>query len=183
MKRIICALVCWTGVTSIASVTQAQEVDGCFFLDDRGKPVNISNLCPVSKREKSSLQQKILEEGVFSVPIKRRINGTPVIDVVFNNSYEFEMLLDTGATITAITSEMAETLDIQPEGYILINTASANTVPMAKGRINTLEAGGAINKNIVVTIAPSLDLGLLGQDFYGHYDISIKKNVVEFRSR
>jgi aspartyl protease family protein len=183
MKHIVCALICLAGVTSIASLTHAQEVDGCFFLDSQGTPVNLSNLCPESQREKNSRQKTVLEEGAFLVPIERRVYGTPVINVLFDGKYQFEMLLDTGATITVITPQMAETLGIEPEGIMLINTASANTVPMPRGRIKKLEAGGAVNNNITVTISPSLDLGLLGQNFYGEYDISIKKDVVEFRHR
>ncbi|MGL5804081.1 MAG: retropepsin-like aspartic protease family protein [Xenococcaceae cyanobacterium] len=183
MKRIICALVCLTGVTSIASVTQAQEVDGCFFLDDRGQPVNISSLCPVSRQEKSSLQQKILEEGVFSVPIKRRLHGIPVIDVVFNNTYEFEMMLDTGASSIVITKDMAKKLDFEPQGIMIVSTPSDNNVPVPKGYVDSVSAGGAVSRDVMVAVSSVLDLGLLGQDFFSHYDILIKKNVVEFRSR
>jgi aspartyl protease family protein len=46
-----------------------------------------------------------------------------------------------------------------------------------------MEAGGIVAKNVVVGISPSLSLGLLGQDFLGHFDVTIKKNVIEFRAR
>ena len=34
---------------------------------------------------------------------------------------------------------------------------------------------------IVAVVLPALDMGLLGQDFFEGYNVTIKKNVVEFR--
>jgi aspartyl protease family protein len=36
---------------------------------------------------------------------------------------------------------------------------------------------------MVVAISSSLPLGLLGQNFFGHYDVTIKQDVIEFRLR
>jgi predicted aspartyl protease len=183
MKRIINTLVCFTGIFSIFSVTEAQEVQGCFLLDDRGKPVNMSNLCPESQQSENYVKQTISEPGSFSLPIKRRESGIPVVEVVFNGTHSYEMLLDTGASLTLVTPIMAKAIGIKPQGIFVMATPSDTRVPIPKGRINFVEAGGAVNKDLDVAISPALDLGLLGQNFFGKYDITIKRDVVELHSR
>ncbi|MGB3692618.1 MAG: hypothetical protein WA865_19200 [Spirulinaceae cyanobacterium] len=56
-------------------------------------------------------------------------------------------------------------------------------VEFALGRLKSLETGGVSLKDLVVAISPTLDIGLLGQDVYGNYDVSIKENVIELRVR
>ena len=121
---------------------------------------------------------------VFRVAIKRRVRGTPVINVTFNGSQTFEMVVDTGASGTVITQAMAQSLGIVPEGEVKANTASAKGVRFGLGRVESIAVGGAIAKNVQVAIGvPELEIGLLGQDFYSKYDVSIKQDVVEFHSR
>ncbi|MHC5830812.1 MAG: retroviral-like aspartic protease family protein, partial [Nostoc sp.] len=50
----------------------------------------------------------IPDEAVFTAPIKRRIGGTPIVEVTFNGQQKFEMIVDTGASGTVITQEMAD---------------------------------------------------------------------------
>lgn len=121
---------------------------------------------------------------VFSAPIKRRIGGTPVIDVTFNGKRRFEMIVDTGASGTVITQQMASLLGVSTIGKAKANTASAQSVEFPIGYVDSMEAGGVKIKKVPVAIAPQqLRNGLLGHDFFGNYDITIKSNVVEFRSR
>ena len=51
------------------------------------------------------------------------------------------------------------------------------------GSIQTINVSGAIKNNLTVAIAPALDVGLLGQNFLSGYDVTIKEDVIEFRSR
>ena len=53
------------------------------------------------------------------------------------------------------------------------------------GYVDSIEVGGAVIKNVPVAIAPSpeLEVGLLGHDFFGDYDVTIKRDLVEFRPR
>ncbi len=51
------------------------------------------------------------------------------------------------------------------------------------GSIQSLNVAGAVKSNITVAIAPMLKVGLLGQDFFAEYDVTIKEDVVEFRAR
>lgn len=121
---------------------------------------------------------------VFKIPIKRRIRGTPVVDVTFNGSQTFEMVVDTGASGTVITQDMAQSLGIVPEGEVKANTASARGVRFGLGRVESIAVGGAVSKNVQVAIGvPELEIGLLGQDFYSQYDVLIRQDVVEFHTR
>lgn len=123
--------------------------------------------------------------GVFQTAIKSRHGGTPVVDVIFNGGQQFEMIVDTGASGTVITQQMAAALGIVPIGKARANTASDRNVEFAIGNVSSIEVGGAVVQNVPVAIAPTanLDLGLLGQDFFSNYDVTIKRDVVEFRSR
>lgn len=126
--------------------------------------------------------QKLQE--VFTAPIKRRIGGTPIIQVTFNGDRQFEMILDTGASGTVITQKMANALQIIPVGKAKANTASAKGVEFAIGYVNSIEIAGAKVNRVAVAIAGSeLETGLLGHDFFGNYDLTIKRNIVEFRPR
>ncbi|MER3491704.1 MAG: hypothetical protein C4323_04850 [Mastigocladus sp. ERB_26_2] len=122
------------------------------------------------------------EPVVFVAPIKRRIGGTPIIDVTFNGNQQFEMILDTGASGTVITQGMATALGIVPFGKAKANTASAKAVEFPIGYVNSIEVAGVTVNKIPVAIAGSeLETGLLGHDFFGDYEITIKRDVVEFR--
>jgi predicted aspartyl protease len=121
---------------------------------------------------------------VFKAPIKRRLGRTPVIEVTFNGGQAFDMVVDTGASGTVITKAMAQSLGVVPEGKVLANTASNQGVKFLTGRVQSIAVAGAVEKNVQVAIAgPELELGLLGQDFYGKYDIWIRQDVVEFHPR
>ncbi len=130
----------------------------------------------------ASTTTKRNEGVVFAAPIKRRIGGTPIIDVTFNGNQQFEMILDTGASGTVITQDMANAMGVVPVGKAKANTASAKAVEFPIGYVNSIEVGGVAVKKVAVAIAGSeLETGLLGHDFFGDYDITIKRDVVEFR--
>lgn len=123
-------------------------------------------------------------QRVFKAPIKRRVRGTPVIDVTFNGTQKFEMVFDTGASGTVITQAMAKSLGIVSQGEVTANTASAKGVKFGIARVESIAVGEAVERNVQVAIGgPDLEIGLLGQDFYSKYDVSIKQDVVEFHSR
>ena len=122
------------------------------------------------------------QQEVFAAPIKRRVGGTPIIEVTFNGNQQFEMILDTGASGTVITQKMASSLGVMPVGKAKANTASSKAVEFPIGYVDSIEVGGARVNRIVVAIAGSdLEIGLLGHDFFGEYDLTIKRDVVEFR--
>ncbi len=191
MKNITKSILLFLAVSLIPSEISAQQNSGCFMLDGNGKPLDLGHLC--SESEFKSRTQNITtpkkitandsEAGVFVVPIKRREGGTPVIDVKFNDQHVFEMLVDTGATWTVITSPMAQKLRVKPKQKLSFQTPSNSSVEFDIAQIDSVETGGVVSEDLYIAIAPTLDIGLLGQNFYQMYDITIKYGVIEFRSR
>jgi hypothetical protein len=123
--------------------------------------------------------QQSASGNVYRVWIKYRRGRIPIIDVNFNGKRKFEMMVDTGASGTMITREMAAALGVEVVGEIPIGTASGKALAPV-GYIRSIEAGGAMVKNVPVTIGP-LDVGLLGHDFFGDCELTIKRDVIEFR--
>ncbi|MEC4818125.1 MAG: retroviral-like aspartic protease family protein [Scytonema sp. PMC 1069.18] len=122
------------------------------------------------------------EPPIYTAPIKRRVAGTPIIEVTFNGNQNFEMIVDTGASGTVITQKMASALGVVPVAKARANTASSKAVEFPVGYVNSIKVGGVEISRVPVAIAGTeLDTGLLGHDFFGNYDITIKRNVVEFR--
>lgn len=120
----------------------------------------------------------------FSAPIIRRAGNTPVIRVLFNGNQPFDMILDTGASGTVITRQMATALRVVPVSQARVNTASERDVVFPLGYVQSIEVGGAVAQDVMVAIAGSeLELGLLGHDFFGNYDLVIRADRVEFRER
>lgn len=120
----------------------------------------------------------------FHAPIIRREGNTPVIRVTFNGNQTFDMIVDTGASGTLITQQQAQTLGVNPVAATLVDTASQQGVTVPLGYVNSIEVNGAIATNVLVAIAGSqLGTGLLGHDFFGNYDVTIRENEVEFRER
>lgn len=125
----------------------------------------------------------VTPKNVFQAKIKRRLNGIPVIDVTFNNSRKFEMIVDTGASGTLITRAMAGALRVKIIGSVRSGIADGSVVEFPIGRVQSIAVDGAEVKNVPVAIADQMDIGLLGHDFFGRYDMQIKQDVVEFHRR
>jgi predicted aspartyl protease len=120
----------------------------------------------------------------FSAPIVRRVGGTPVIDVIFNGDRTFEMIVDTGASGTLITQQMAAALNLTPVGQAKVDTASAKDVAFPLGYVQSMQVSGVVARNVLVAVAgPELGIGLLGHDFFGNYDVVIRRDQVEFQER
>lgn len=153
------------------------------------RPAPVRAIMPTASIVRTPVQSPPIlaptSSGVFQAAIKTRHGGTPVVDVTFNGSTQFEMIVDTGASGTVITQPMAAILGVVPIGKATANTASDRNVEFSIGNVNSIEVGGAVVNNVPVAIAPTanLDLGLLGQDFFSNYDVTIKRDVVEFRPR
>jgi len=165
---------------TIPYLTVAQEYEGCFMRNSSGKIVSLNeSVCGISPQ---NLSTTAVKSGVFQAKIKRREGNIPVIDVTFNGKQKFEMMVDSGASGTVITPAMAKALGIVPQGTVKAKTPNGEAT-FQLGQVSSVQAGGLEVKNIQVAIAPTLEIGLLGHDFFGNKDVTIKENVVEFRSR
>jgi predicted aspartyl protease len=179
VQKILIALIYLLGIYLTGTAVMAQEYEGCFLIDKKGNMVPLTNLCSSNDRP----VVPATDSGVVQARIKRRISGIPVIDVVFNGNQTFEMMLDTGAAGIAITPKMADKLGVKPYRTVRGDTASERGAEFPLGRVASIQVGAAVAKNVPVTISQALDVGLLGQKFFGKYEVTIKKDVVEFRNR
>ena len=140
--------------------------------------VSLPEMLPVASRSGSS------QPHVFSVPIVRRAGSTPVVSVTFNGNQSFEMIVDTGASGTLITRTMANALRVVPVAQANVDTASQRNVTVPLGYVSSISVGGVTAQNVLVAVAgPELSIGLLGHDFFGGYDVTIRENEVEFSER
>lgn len=147
-------------------------------------PTASPSASPSSTPNSSASPSPTANQAVFRAPIKRRAGLTPVIDVTFNGTSTFEMIVDTGASGTFITQAMAEKLSVVADSEVTADTASAKGVKFRVGKIKSIAVAGVVAKDVSVAIAgPDLDTGLLGHDFFGNYDITIKRDVIEFQAR
>ncbi len=160
-----------------ALTDNSQPNGNCFIQGNNGELVNLSNLCGGS----NSRVRK--NSRTFKVKIKRRLGGIPIIDVTFNKQKTYQMLVDTGASSTVLTLPMAQELGLQPEGYVLVETPSNKAIPFPVTTVNSIKVGTAELKTTQVTVSPTLTMGLLGQDFLGKYDLTIRKDTIQFQRR
>ena len=165
--------------TAQKKLTQAKR-DGDFTMTSGLAAVDSGSL----KVSSAIATSKTTSGKVFLAPIKRREGGTPVIDVTFNGGQTFEMIVDTGASGTVITQAMAQALGARIIGKTKVNTASQSGVEVPLAYVDSIAVGDAVIKDVIVMIAnASLNIGLLGHDFFSDYDITVKQDVVEFRRR
>lgn len=175
LKIILTTSVLSMGAVLFPLVVSAQERQGCFLVDENGQHIDLGSLCPSSDREATS--------GIYRLKIERRYGGIPVVRVTFNGSRGYEMLFDTGASGITITPEMARELDARAVGTVFVNTASDTNVRRILVRLQSVSVGGLEIQDPEASISPALPLGLLGQSFFGAYDITIKEDVIELRDR
>ena len=190
MKK-LSGLILGTIILNSSAIPVLAQDDSCFMLDGNGNAINLGHLCQKDSSYRRYTPQRNIfnrneygsKKGVQIVPIKSRHYGIPIIDVKFNDRYTFEMMLDTGASGILITPAMAKKLKVHQEGFAYISTPSNNRVKMPVGRVYSVGVGEFEQKNLAVITSNSMDIGLLGQSFFGNYDITIKSDVVEFRAR
>jgi predicted aspartyl protease len=160
----------------------------CYMITASGQKVSLGTLCgetpPEPTPTTSTPGQKTsgAKNGIYRVPIKRRLASTPVIDVTFNGK-TFEMILDTGASSTLITKRMADSLGLKPTGVRPVIIADGSRVRFPVATVRSVAVGGLPARKLTVTVAPNSDVGLLGHDFFGRYDVKIKRNVIEFQAQ
>ena len=113
------------------------------------------------------------------VPIVRRLNGTPVVQVKFNGERSYEMILDTGASRTLITRQMADELGIVATEKMVAATASENQVAFDIGQMRSMSIEEITLRDARVSIGNAVTIGLLGNDFLHGYDVTIRADAVE----
>ena len=168
-------------INACALMARGQSPDGCYMEHVNGQMIDLSHLCGGSGSSNSANIRT--NPNNFKIRIKRRESGIPVIEVIFNGRKNYEMLLDTGASGTVLTITMAQDLGLTPEGYVMVQTPSSKAIPFPVTTVDSIKVGSATLRNVQVAVSPTLPIGLLGQDFFSAYDMTIRKSVIEFQRR
>lgn len=195
-----------TGAVTISKSAVSRE-DWKLVANHWQKSINLLKTVPSSSRHRKTAQQKLSEykgyladaklraapppskpcsgetnPAFFSIPIKGRMGGIPIVEVAFNDNQKFDMLFDTGASKTLITTSMATSLRLPLAGFGKMQVADGAIVILPIAQVKSQEIDGRFRMEAPVAVAPpEMRIGLLGQDFYKGYDIHIKEWVIEFR--
>jgi len=186
--------------SALSHRVSAEDPGMCYMITQGGQTVNLDKLCglipsqkvaqlPLEARDESReiphihSHSRANKHKVARIPIKRHLGETPVIAVRFNNKQTFDMILDTGANSTLITRNMARKLRIKTDGIMEAEIADGTEIKLLTGHVKSIAVNGLVAKNIKVAIAPKAGIGLLGHDFFKHYDLRISDTEVEFHRR
>ena len=173
----------WLGITTTAMLVclEAASVEAHTQQSLSTNSVsNVEQLAQLAQLGRFPRQPAMMNQGGFRVPIRGRRGGIPVIDVTFNSEQTFQMLVDTGASITTITPDMAKAIGFKPQGKLKVRTSSGDVVEMPTGNISSIDVGGAESNNFTVLVG---GLPLLGQNFFSKYNVMIGQDIIVFRQK
>ncbi len=113
--------------------------------------------------------------GTILVPI-RMAGSAAFVSVTLNRAVQTSMLLDTGASYTVISRQLAASLSVSAASRTTISTANG-LINVALARVSSIKVGAAEATDLTVAIhdvsANSTLGGLLGLDFLGRFHTSI----------
>lgn len=117
-------------------------------------------------------------QDVIRVPILERVGGIPVIAVTLNGRQTFPMMIDTGASLTVITEEMADAINFREQGKEAIIFGNGQVQELPKGNVPSIHVGDAVMDDFTVLVGSA---PLLGQNFFSDYNVTIRENFIFFR--
>jgi len=114
-----------------------------------------------------------------TVPV-RRYGGSLIVPVKLNNQKSVHLILDTGATMTVLSTDVAIELGLtsDPESQIATVNTAGGPVQVNLTKVESMGIKGAKAKNVVVAIhdlpdvKPGID-GLLGLSFLNNFLVTI----------
>jgi clan AA aspartic protease (TIGR02281 family) len=114
----------------------------------------------------------------YTIPL-HKVGNALFVDVVLNDSLKARLLVDTGATDTVISQQLAQQLRLDPRDADIMPVSTANgvvLVPVTK--VQSMSVGGATAHDVDVSVHDvGLPGGLLGMSFLDNFQVSI--NVTE----
>lgn len=147
-------IACWgvIAVVAIGAVQQRSLFDPYF-----ARLTRLLNLAPADGQQVSGRELRIpmSRDGHFWV--RARINGV-----------ERKLLVDSGATITALSVDTANAAGLEPEQApfpVILKTANG-AVAARTARVATLRIGNVVARNLAVVVSPSFgDTEVIGMNF------------------
>lgn len=135
------------------------------------------------------LQSHPVRASSFSVPLEQ-LGTLWVVRILINGTRPAQLILDTGASHTILSSAIARDLGLWAQ-----SSATSMTMHTAGGTVRadvltvaSISAGGAEVRNSLAAIydlpeAPPTIEGLLGQDFLRHFEVTLNAEKGELRLR
>ncbi len=128
----------------------------------------------------ATARQRINTPGLIEVPLYSSGDAYYVLAKLNGLPQSFRLLIDTGASFTAVSNEVAKELDIlitENAGILTLNTANG-IIQAPLRKLDSLSLDGAVVQNVDVVILETMDNfdGLIGQSYLHHFDIDINRS-------
>lgn len=127
-------------------------------------------------------QQQTEAEKIIHIPIKYFTShrGSAVVEVMFNQKYTFDLIVDTGATMTMLTEKMQRAMRLNTIDRTWCGVADGRYVELDVCHVNSLTVQKATVNHLDVLVAPreTRAEGLLGQDFLRNYEVRILREEI-----
>lgn len=136
-------------------------------------------------RSAGSCKRERIEGGVAVVPFDRR-NDVMVVTVMINGE-PARLLLDTGASMVALSAEFAEQAGIDWRDRETFWVGTAGGVTRARRvKLDSVALGGARVEGVQGAVIPALGRddgvdGLLGNTFLSHFEVSVDAGACQIR--
>lgn len=130
-------------------------------------------------------QQRMDTPGLIEVPLFS--NGSVYYVLARLNGFprQFRFMIDTGASFSAISNEVAKQLGILiPDNVGVLTISTANGLIQAPLRkLKSLELDGAVVKGVDVVILDTMNDfdGLIGLSYLDHFDVDINRSELKLR--
>lgn len=164
------------------------------YTDSNGTVVMVDDESKVPAKYRKKLRSdKSSVKASKTTPVSIRNNQVrvPVKLSYRNNTVEAQLVLDTGATTTMITSAMADRLGIRPSSTEagMARIADGSVVQSYSTRLDYISVGPKLVSNPRVAIMPSrgplegFGDGLLGMNFLGEfrYHLDMNSQTIEWQ--
>lgn len=183
---LVVLMICLAGLPAGADLFQYTDKDGTVVIvDDESK-------IPAKHRKKSQASRSTDGSGERYTGVTVRGNKV-IVPVTFSyrgNLVQGRMLLDTGASLTAIFPGLANRLGIQPDhGQRAVGRiADGSFVEAQHTRVEYMQVGPKVQQNSEVVVlqqaGPSMGFdGLLGMSFLGdfRYHVNLQNSTIEWQ--
>ncbi len=129
------------------------------------------------------------DTGTVTVPVQR-YGGSLIVPVNLNNQKNVRLILDTGATMTVLSTDVAIELGLTSDSESQVATVNTAGGPVQVNltRVESMGINGAKAKNVVVAIhdlpdvQPGID-GLLGMSFLNNFLVTLDANQGQLQLR
>ncbi len=115
----------------------------------------------------------------ITVPVTK-IGGSMVVQVLFNNSVDAHLIVDTGATMTVISYDLGIELGLLSGSDVSLNTVNTagGSVQVSMTKVGLVQVGSAKATNVSVAIHDLPDgisgvSGLLGMSFLRNFEVTL----------